>query len=268
MTEGYVEHQADQGEPWGVSAMSIQLTGNEAAQMPPPSSSSLEHLQKHLEGGNAGAAMFTPAKLAWGQAWLWLHTAAGACRLALLALRDAGPAAALAPAGPPWAAPHARAHMPRDLGPHLPLLASMVSFEKFCSLNWFQVRYQFSASFQCISFAFHFSNYNSDGLAENLTVFIKSLASWICRFMPFAKFGKFNSFISSSTFSISPSFSCCCWNPIKQVLGLSLYFPQVPKSSVHSFLLTVRRIYDYLNETYLYLKNTLLPNCFNRSLGS
>lgn len=117
----------------------------------------------------------------------------------------------------------------------MPLLASMVSFEKFCSLNWFQVRYQFSASFQCISFAFHFSNYNSDGLAENLTVFIKSLASWICRFMPFAKFGKFNSFISSSTFSISPSFSCCCWNPIKQVLGLSLYFPQVPKSSVHSF---------------------------------
>lgn len=38
---------------------------------------------------------------------------------ALPALRDAGPAAALAPAGPPWAAPHARAHMPRDLGPHL-----------------------------------------------------------------------------------------------------------------------------------------------------
>lgn len=37
------------------------------------------------------------------------YTAAGTCRLALLALRDTGPAAAPAPAGPPWAAAHARA---------------------------------------------------------------------------------------------------------------------------------------------------------------
>lgn len=86
-----------------------------------------------------------------------------------------------------------------------------------------RMEYQFSASFQCISLPFIFQTTILMALRRILLCFIKSLASWICRFMPFAKFGKFNSFISSSTFSISPSFSCCCWNPIKQVLGLSLY---------------------------------------------
>ena len=119
MTEGYVEHQADQGEPWGVSAMSIQLTGNEAAQMPPPPSSSLEHLQKHLEGGNAGAAMFTPAKLAWGQARLWLHSSwdLSAC--------TAGPEGHWARSCPGscWTSlgcsPRPSSSMSRDLGPRL-----------------------------------------------------------------------------------------------------------------------------------------------------
>lgn len=78
------------------------------------------------------------------------------------------------------------------------------------------------------------------------------LASWICRFKPFSRFGKFSAIISSNTFSVLLPFSSSSRTPMTSILVFFFFFysPTCPWSSVH-FFPSLFSLFRWDNDSFL-----------------